>query len=390
MHVAVAGGNLQGVEAAYLARKAGWEVTVLDRRPEPPARGMCDRFVQTELSESEDPGRVLAGIDAVLPAIENPAALAALELWTRRYDVPFAFDPSAYAVSASKGRSNRLFARLGLPTPRPWPACGLPVVVKPDGDSGSRGVACFHDAKQLAAHLQAATAPQVVQEWVAGPCFSIEVVGRPGSYRPLRVTDLDLDPGYDCKRVTAPTRLAPAHVRAFEAMAEETASALNLKGLMDLECVLHNGTLKLIEIDARLPSQTPSAVFWAYGINMVQVLVDLFRDDRPPAISPDETARGVVYEHVRATPGQLETGGEHMMGGKGALCRVPDFFGADEAITNYDSRRSEWVATLIVSGRDLPSARDKRDRVIGEIRRHCGLERFRDPFPDAAMAWGTV
>ena len=34
MLVAVIGGNLQGVEATYLAKKAGWDVTVFDKKPE--------------------------------------------------------------------------------------------------------------------------------------------------------------------------------------------------------------------------------------------------------------------------------------------------------------------------------------------------------------------
>ena len=45
MLVAIIGGNLQGVEAAYLARKAGCEVLVIDRKPVVPASGLCDRFV---------------------------------------------------------------------------------------------------------------------------------------------------------------------------------------------------------------------------------------------------------------------------------------------------------------------------------------------------------
>jgi heterodisulfide reductase subunit A-like polyferredoxin len=37
MLVAVVGGNLQGVEATYLARKAGWEVILIDKNSNAPA-----------------------------------------------------------------------------------------------------------------------------------------------------------------------------------------------------------------------------------------------------------------------------------------------------------------------------------------------------------------
>ena len=41
MRVAVVGGNLQGVEVAYLAHKAGWEVFLIDKRTGAPASGIC-------------------------------------------------------------------------------------------------------------------------------------------------------------------------------------------------------------------------------------------------------------------------------------------------------------------------------------------------------------
>ncbi len=42
MLVAVVGGNLQGVEAAYLAHKAEWEDLGIDKKMVVPASGLCD------------------------------------------------------------------------------------------------------------------------------------------------------------------------------------------------------------------------------------------------------------------------------------------------------------------------------------------------------------
>ena len=39
MLVAVVGGNLQGIEAAYLAKKAEWQVLTIDRKAVVPAAG---------------------------------------------------------------------------------------------------------------------------------------------------------------------------------------------------------------------------------------------------------------------------------------------------------------------------------------------------------------
>jgi len=55
------------------------------------------------------------------------------------------------------------------------------------------------------------------------------------------------------------------------------------------------------------------------------------------------------------------------MSGGGPLKVISDFFGADEAITNYDIARKEWVATLIVSGKDRKNALDRRNSVVDSI-----------------------
>ena len=90
---------------------------------------------------------------------------------------------------------------------------------------------------------------------------------------------------------------------------------------------------------------------------------------------------GVVYEHIKVTPGVLEVCGEHIMAGAGPVHLHTDFYGADEAITNYAPGRPEWVATLIVTGVDREGAREKRDRVIHDIKTHFHLSTYSDPCP---------
>ncbi len=139
MRVAIAGGGLQGVELCWLARKAGWETLLVDRRPAPPALRLADGFVQADVTRLEAEGREaaerMAGADIVIPALEDAAALEALGAWCARRGLPFAFDPEAYAVTASKLRSRELFLRCGTPIPRPF-ASG-----EPQGPARNRGCA---------------------------------------------------------------------------------------------------------------------------------------------------------------------------------------------------------------------------------------------------------
>ena len=381
MLVAVAGGNLQGVEAAYLSRKAGWDVLVIDRKPMVPASGLCQSFARLDMTSEKDLAYALSGVDLVIPALENDAALACLGRVTRNNGIPLAFDPAAFAISSSKIKSEQLFKQTGAPAPARWPTCKFPVVVKPDRGSGSQGVTVFHDIKELQNTLKPPAPEWLIQEFIPGPSYSLEVIGMPGRYTTPQVTDLSVDGQYDCKRVTAPSSLAGALILEFEALSLALADALNLKGIMDVEVILHENELKVIEIDARLPSQTPTTVYWSTGLNMVQLLGDLFLN-RQTRIQPDSNYEyGVIYEHVRVASNQLEIAGEHIMSGADALHVYPDFFGADEAITNYAAGRNEWVATLIVVEEKIDAAWEKRNSIISDIKKKFKIERYRDSAP---------
>jgi len=381
--VAVFGGKLQGVEATYLAHKAGWEVRVVDKNDQVPASGLCDSFVQADVTLGQDLFRVLADVDLVIPALEDDDALSCLTRWCREAVVPFAFDPDAYAVSSSKLKSAELFSQSGLPVPLPWPDCGFPVLAKPSRGSGSEAVEIFHDVDALKRRFAAPFPPPgwVLQAYLDGSQHSLEVMGVPGHYRALQVTDLFVDEIYDCKRVVAPTGLSPERVAEFERLSLRIAEALQLRGIMDVEVILNQEGFKVLEIDARLPSQTPITVYGSTRQNMVHILGKLFSDNFTETASGTDTVRGTVYEHIRVSSELLETKGEHIMTTGGPLYLRQDFFGADEAITDYDSAKKSWVATLIITETDRSSALTRRDRIVEEIAKHFSIKKIDDSIP---------
>lgn len=387
MRVAVVGGKLQGVEACYLARKAGWHVRLIDGRPDAPARGLCDEFVVKPVEAVDGLEQAFDGIDLILPALEDPKALDALGRFSAAAGLAFAFDPLAHRVSSSKLMSDRLFAELQIPAPLPWPDAGFPILAKPSGGSGSRGIRIIRSADQLRAEFPGggAAAEWVAQEYLPGPSYSLEVIAAGGGARCFQVTDLFVDAGHDCKRVTAPTELCPRLVAEFERIGLALADAIDLRGLMDVEVILNGGRLKVLEIDARLPSQTPTAVFWSSGENLVQLLGEAACGRELPAPRPFTSMRAVVYEHVQVSPGRLEIGGEHVMAGADILRLHRNFFGADEALTDYAPGRSGWRATLIVTGGTRDEAWRRRCEVLADIRRMFGLDRFVDPEPSVPV-----
>ena len=278
MIVAVVGGNLQGVEATYLARKAGWEVVLIDKNSNAPASGLCDDFIQGDVTDTGSHWDILQQADIIIPALENLSALKTLQQKALKTGTPLALDSHAYSITSSKLQSNQLFSRLDIATPKPYPECKFPVIVKPDTSSGSHGIHIFEDISVLNNFiLQTENLNSwVIQEFVSGPSYSLEVIGSPGNYHTLTVTDLFMDAQFDCKRVTVPTAISSVFVKQFEKISLLIAERLELTGIMDVEVIEHEGSLKVLEIDARLPSQTPAAVFWSTGINMVALLGKLY------------------------------------------------------------------------------------------------------------------
>jgi len=140
----------------------------------------------------------------------------------------------------------------------------------------------------------------------------------------------------------------------------------------------------VLEIDARLPSQTPLAVYHATGVNMVHMLASVFLSPFRRRRQPPMRSRGVILEHVRVTPEGIFIEGEHIMAQAGPLDRITGFFGADEALTNYRKDAPCWVATLIVGGRTRLQAEQRRDRVLASIQNESGIAMIVDSRPEDA------
>jgi pyrrolysine biosynthesis protein PylC len=221
----------------------------------------------------------------------------------------------------------------------------------------------------------------VLEEFLDGSQHSLEVIGRPGNYRLLQVTDLYVDQDFDCKRVIAPSNLPPNLIAEFEKLSLTIAEALNLHGIMDVEAIYSHGEFKVLEIDARLPSQTPTAVFWSTNCNMVRFLGDLYASSKSDPPAAGKMLRGAVYEHIHVSGDTLKINGEHIMTEGGPLNLKADFFGADEAITNYTSGQDPWVATLIFCGADRQQAWDKRNRCVAEIAKRIKINTVIDSRP---------
>jgi pyrrolysine biosynthesis protein PylC len=386
IRVAVVGGQLQGVEAAYLCSKADFSTVLIDSDCDPPAKGLSDEFHQIDIvTKPEKAKQALRRCDAVLPANENRTTLLVLQKLCRELQIPFMQDNEAFWTSSNKTKSMKFFRKSRIPTPTAWPKSGFPVIVKPSSKSGSESVYRADDKQQLKKTLgivREVDDHPIVQEFVEGPALSLEVISRRGTGQPLQVTGLEFDDRYGCKRVYAPVAISSDLEEKMERIGIKIATNLQLNGLVDVQALLGRSTLKVNEINARLPSQTPTVVYHSTKINMAELLIRLFVEDR---LLPVEirSQRAVVYQHVQVLGKELRVQGEHVMADASELRLKRDFLGADEAITNLElgADATNRVATLIIQSRDLASAFKKMEKVVENIMREYRLAAYTDPSP---------
>ena len=380
MRLAIVGGALQGMEAVYLSKIAGFETAVIDKRTNAPALALGDEtYIIDPTKDIDTAMKIFGDCDAVLPACEELDLLKLLNLRLNEADIPFLFDLHAYELSSSKERSNALMAEIGVPMPLPWPECGFPAIVKPSCQSGSVGVTAVRNEqerwKALSKVAELNDMP-IVQEFVSGKSVSIEAIGNGKKARSYVTTEVVLDRNYDCKMVRcSPDILSPEEDGLLRDACRKTAEAIGLNALMDMEAINTSDGPKVLEIDARIPSQTPAAVEAGTGINLLKELVECklgkqkFESGRQ---------RAGIYEHYVFKDGILNTCGESEFGHVSDPEILSGLFGSYKTITDYQPGKTEWRATVITKGRNMKDAEKRRLEVLDRIIDETGAKTFSD------------
>ena len=372
--VAIIGGKLQGIEAVYLAKKAGMRSLLIDKNPKAPAGGFCDEIGVFDVCEKEK-GLIdfLKKADFILPALEDDDTHTALLEISREYGMKLAFDAEAYSVTSSKLKSDRLIRKLGIPAPRYFPECGGPFIIKPSGESGSVNVIRVETENEVRRFLaQASDAGNwVVQEFLEGPSYSIEIIGIPGNYRTYEITEIHMSEDYDCKMVTAPCRITEKAKESFAEAAKTLAGAISLSGIMDVEVIDDGNDLKVLEIDARIPSQTPIVVYHSSGVNLLSELADITIKGK---FDDKKTKRRnyAAIEHYLFDSEGVHWSGEHIMGEGKPLLYRENFFGSDEALTDYSGGELPWRGTFINSADSEEGLARKRREMLSLFESEAG------------------
>ena len=384
MIIGIVGGILQGMEAVYLCKHAGYTSLVIDKNPKAPAMYLADRSETCDvLKEPERAKQIFSECDAVIPAVEDLEVLEFLDSAMKEVGKPFLFDLESYRTSCSKEKSNELMARLGTPIPQPWPECGFPIIVKPSSQSGSIGVSAVKNEEQRLRALEKVAKlndTPIQQEFVSGKSVSIEVIGNGKTAKAYVTTEVVLDSNYDCKQVVCSSNILPEKDdKEFVEIGKALGEGIGLKALMDVEAIYTKKGLRVLEIDARIPSQTPACICAATGINLLEELVCSKLGKESGKVRKDGCA---IYEHYVIRGSALYTCGEKEFSHVEAPEYIKDFWGADEAITDFKTGKYEWRATVIFTGKDYQDAVHKKKQFIKNAMDNCELEEYIDRTPE--------
>lgn len=378
--IVIVGGKLQGSEAAYLGREAGIEIVLIDKEPQAPAQHLCSGFICGDvLSQDPEVLDALGTADMILPTMENEQVLEGLARLCEEKDYVLAFDWEAYQISSSKRISDKLFADNDLPCPQYYPAGKFPYIAKPVSESGSHGVQCFENSMALKYFLANGGENFIIQEFIEGPSYSVEIIGRPGNYRTYEITEIFVDDVYDCNLAATLHTIEPHLKRRIEELAVEIAELIRLRGIMDLEVIDYHGEIKILEIDARLPSQTPIVVYHASGMNYIKELYDLFcRGD-----FQDEQinyGRCASLTHYLFNNGQISSHGEHIMVEGKQLHYTEGLCHRAVAMTDYCPGMTVWRGTFVNWADTLDELEENEAYMRSELKMRFG--RFRGAADD--------
>ena len=364
--IALIDGKLQGFEANYLARKAGMHVLLIDRDPQALSRKVVDELHCFDITE--EPEKVIEvsrRVDGILPVNENLDTLNFLRDMQEELECPLLFDFEAYHVSRDKHRSKEYFNYIEIPTPVDRPDTP-PYFVKPPCQSSSVGTSIVYDDSGL----EGLDPSMLIEEYLEGDVVSLEVIGDGSHFAVIKETKVHVDDSYDCHMVTPIARYPE-----FREISYQLAKNLNLRGIMDVEAIDSPGGLKVLEIDARFPSQTPITVYHPSGINLLEMLLEAFIDGVQEDI-PHPGDSYCIFEHLAATDDM-----ERLVGvGEHVLSEGKDYrqFHDSEGLEIFRCTGGTYeVFTLISRGAGQEQAEEIRERGLKIINDHLMIKETR-------------
>lgn len=160
-----------------------------------------------------------------------------------------------------------------------------PVIIKPPASNGSKDVILVRTNEELQQTLKTAKLPVLIEEFLEGPQFLIEVVVHDGNIHIVAIIEQEITNG-ERFIVTGYQYPALLELEQEEALRQEVASIIRTVALRNGSCHLEmrfvNGKWRLIEINPRMSGGAMNRIILAgTGINLVQEIIQLNTGKEP-------------------------------------------------------------------------------------------------------------
>ena len=327
MTLLILSGGVEAVAGISTAKELGLNVIVMDGNPQCPGHSIGDIFIEANIYDADAVVSALrdyknaAKIDGVITiAADNTRSVAAANDYLGLQGISSA---TAH-IATDKLAQKHLFRKSGLPIP--WfshvesaghlsdlyNSTPMPMVLKPTGSRGARGVirigdpAEIEDAYHYAAKYSNPGDNLLVEQWLDGPQLSVEALVYEGTAYLSGVADRNYDrldelyPFVIENGGETPSRFSPKLDADIRDMLWKAADVIGLRnGSIKGDFVYHDDGLYIIEVAARL-----SGGYWStftipkvYGVNIVREVIRIVLGI-PPDL-PDWPLRNIAWQANR-------------------------------------------------------------------------------------------
>ncbi|OUJ18920.1 (3R)-3-methyl-D-ornithine:L-lysine ligase pyrrolysine biosynthesis protein PylC [Methanonatronarchaeum thermophilum] len=359
MSVLIVGGGLQGFELCYLANKSNRNSMIVDRKANPIARSISDGFFQIDITDQFTKFREFArDFEYIVPATENQETLKLLQKKDSELKPEILFDfNSFFMMSNKKQMYNELEPFVDIPPKQtesepPW-------ICKPTYGSGSQGVRKVNKKQQV----ETIGTDYLVQKYIEGKHYSTEAISRDGETFEYVTTVLEFDESYGCCRIICTPKISTEILKEQSEIIKKITNNLNINYLFDIQTVRNNKTY-LIEVNTRFPSQTPIAVYWATGINLLEEMIK--PDKGFETYSKKIEVDPVVFEHFKIDDEVTNIGEIQLINSQNY--RKYSFDHCEELYLG-ELPDGSTVGTVIFKSKSMEELEQKRSSFYSEIRK---------------------
>lgn len=368
--ILILGGSRLQMPLIQAANEMGLSVGVVDRDSSAIGRSACVHFFEVSTTDTEGISDVAERfMPSAVVTMATDMPMRAVASVASRQHLPGP-ELGAIEVATDKGLMREAFKKHGLPSPQfavinePFDdECSAllgnmayPLVVKPADSSGSRGVNLVHDFGELNRSIVRAleisrSGRAVVEEFVAGPEVSVEVLCFGGRAHVIAVTDKTTTgpPHFVETLHRQPSALPSRTLGEVEGLAVEVCESLGLN-----DCAAHiemkitgNGPI-LVEIGARLGGDfiTSHLTPLATGVDMVRALVDI-SFGRIPEIAAVRPGAGAVVFLSASAAAAIDPGLRSAIAADPAVVELETYGAGSDSMESSEDRAGH----VVLSGR---------------------------------------